>query len=248
MIRIDNLSLWRGEKQILFDISAVFPDRSATAIVGRSGCGKSTLLRAINRIHDEREISFSGSVTLNGEQLLSQKIYLPELRRRIGMVFQAPCPFDMSIERNIAYAIKLTETLSVVQLKERVREALEQAALFEEVKGRLRQNALCLSGGQQQRLCIARSLAAKPQALLLDEPTGALDPLSTEKIERLIVSLKEKMTVILVTHSIRQAIDCCDYAIMLHQGRIAERGTAAEVIKFPKTKEGKEFFGKSGIK
>lgn len=248
MIRIDELSLWRGERQLLFDISAVFPDKSATAIMGRSGCGKSTLLKAINRMNDEREVRYSGSVMLDGEQLFADRVHLPELRRRIGMVFQTPCPFDMSIERNIAYAIKLTEAPDRRELKARIREALEQAALFDEVRERLKQNARSLSGGQQQRLCIARSLAARPEALLLDEPTSALDPVSTEKIERLIRSLKRKMTVILVTHSVRQALDCCDYLIMLHRGRIAEQGAAAEVIKFPKTREGREFFGKSGAK
>lgn len=157
MIRIDDFSLWSGGKQLLFDITAIFPDRSATAIAGPSGCGKSTLIKAINRIHDEREVSYSGSITLDGEQLLSPDVYLPALRRRIGMVFQTPCPFDMSIEKNITYAIKLTESPSRAELKRRVEQVLREAALFDEVKDRLRQSALSLSGGQQQRLCIARA-------------------------------------------------------------------------------------------
>lgn len=242
MIRIDDFSLWSGGKQLLFDITAIFPDRSATAIAGPSGCGKSTLIKAINRIHDEREVSYSGSITLDGEQLLSPDVYLPALRRRIGMVFQTPCPFDMSIEKNITYAIKLTESPSRAELKRRVEQVLREAALFDEVKDRLRQSALSLSGGQQQRLCIARALAAKPEVLLLDEPTSALDPLSTEKIEQLIMRLKKEITVILVTHSARQALCCCDYAVMLSHGSVVEYGTAAQVIKFPKSKEAKDFF------
>lgn len=246
MIEIDSLSLWRGQRQMLFDISAVFPDRSATAILGPSGCGKSTLIKSINRIHDEREVSYNGSVLLNGEQLLAPDIYLPTLRRRVGMVFQSPCPFDMSIEKNIAYAIKLEQKISSAELKTQVEEVLRQAALFDEVKDRLKQNALSLSGGQQQRLCIARALAAKPEVLLFDEPTSALDPLSAEKIELLIEKLKRDMTVILVTHSARQALACCDYALMMRQGRLIESGTSQQVIKHPKSIEAKKFFGSLG--
>lgn len=246
MIEIDSLSLWRGQRQILFDISAVFPDKSATAILGPSGCGKSTLIKSINRMHDEREVSYSGSVLLNGKQLLSPEIYLPKLRRRVGMVFQTPCPFDMSIEKNIAYAIKLERNPGSAELKIQIEQALRQAALFDEVKDRLRQNALSLSGGQQQRLCIARALAAKPEVMLFDEPTSALDPLSAEKIERLIEKLKHNITVILVTHSPRQALACCDYALMLRQGRLIESGTARQVITHPKTVEAKNFFSGLG--
>ena len=246
MIEVKNLSLWRENRQLLFDISAVFPDRTATAILGPSGCGKSTLIKSLNRIHDEREVRYSGSVILNGEQLLSPENDLPKLRRRVGMVFQTPCPFDMSIEKNIVYPIKLEQKLPPSELKIRVEQALRQAALFDEVKDRLRQNALSLSGGQQQRLCIARALAAKPEVLLLDEPTSALDPLSTEKIEQLIIKLKRELTVILVTHSARQALCCCDYAIFMRQGSIIERSTAQRLIKSPKTREAKEFFGQRG--
>lgn len=246
MIEIKELSVWKNDRRLLFDISAVFPDKTATAILGPSGCGKSTLIKSLNRIHDEREISYSGSILLDGVNILDEKTSLPQLRRRVGMVFQTPCPFNMSIEKNIAYPLKLWEKLTLAQTKERVEYALRQAALFDEVKDRLRQNALSLSGGQQQRLCIARALAVKPEILLLDEPTSALDPLSTEKIEQLIIKLKRDLTVILVTHSAKQALRCCEHAIFMRQGNLIEHSSAFQLIKSPKTREAKEFFCQQG--
>lgn len=247
MIKISSLSLWAGEKQILYDVSAYFAQNSATALLGPSGSGKSTLIKSINRIHDEHEVRYSGSITLNGEELLKSGVYLPEIRRRVGMVFQTPCPFDMSIEKNVAYGIRLHENLSRAELECRVQEALFDAALFDEVKDRLKESAMSLSGGQRQRLCIARALAVRPQVLLMDEPTSALDPLSTEKIEKLIIKLKRRLTIILVTHSAKQALRCCDFAIMMKRGRVCESGGAKEVILTPRSREARQFF-ESGLR
>lgn len=241
MLEITKLSLWQNEKQILHNVSLSFFDKSATAIIGHSGCGKSTLLKAINRIHDEREVKIIGSIRLNGYELLQKGVWLPELRRRVGMVFQTPCPFDMSIEQNVAYGILLHQKPKPNELKKMVEHALREAALFDEVAERLRDSALSLSGGQQQRLCIARALAVRPDILLLDEPTSALDPLSVSKIEQLISGLKAKMTVILVTHSPKQALRCCDSVAVMKNGRVCETGWASEVLTRPKSEAAKQY-------
>lgn len=239
---IDSLSLWRGDRQMLKDISVRFPPRSATALLGASGCGKSTLLKSINRLHEqEKDVHVTGSIKLDGEELLKGKINLPDLRRRIGMVFQTPTPFPMSIEQNVAYGIRLHERLREDKLHIRVREALQRAALLKDVEERLSQSALLLSGGQQQRLCIARALAVQPQVLLLDEPTSALDPLSTHKIELLIQQLKKEIIVVIVTHNPSQALRCCDFAVMLSSGQICEYGEVRQVITAPRCKETKIF-------
>lgn len=240
---LDSLSLWRGEQQILKDICLRFSSNSATALLGPSGCGKSTLLKAINRLHEqEHDLRISGSIRLNGEELLSRRINLPALRRRVGMVFQTPAPFPMSIAQNVAYGILLHERLREDALSARVCDALKRAALWDEVADRLDQSALSLSGGQQQRLCIARALAVGPQVLLLDEPTSALDPLSTHKIEQLVAQLKREIIVVMVTHNPAQALRCCDDAAVLINGAVCEQGQARQAIVAPRSKEAWRFF------
>ena len=239
---IESLSLWRGERQILKDIRLRCASNSATALLGPSGCGKSTLLKAVNRLHErEGGLRVTGSIRLDGEELLEDRIDLPELRRRVGMVFQTPAPFPMSIAQNVAYGIRLHERLREEALNARVKEALTRAALWNEVCDRLHQSALSLSGGQQQRLCIARALAVGPRVLLLDEPTSALDPLSTHKIEQLILQLKREIIVLLVTHNPAQALRCCDDAVILVNGQIREQGKARQVVTAPKSREARRF-------
>ncbi len=239
---IDSLSLWRGERQILKDICLRCGSSSATALLGPSGCGKSSLLKAVNRLNEqERALRVTGSIRLDGEALLGDRVNLPELRRRVGMVFQTPTPFPMSIAQNVAYGIRLHERLREETLNARIREALTRAALWNEVSDRLNQSALSLSGGQQQRLCIARALAVGPRVLLLDEPTSALDPLSTHKIEQLILQLKREIIVLLVTHNPAQALRCCDDAAILVNGRICEQGKARQVIAAPESREARWF-------
>lgn len=239
---IDSLSIWREDRQIIKDICIRFPPCSVTALLGASGCGKSTLLKTINRLHDqEHEVRATGSIKLDGKELLQGRVNLPDLRRKIGMVFQTPAPFPMSIEQNVAYGIRLHERLREDELRFRVRDALQRAALLKEVEGRLSQSALLLSGGQQQRLCIARALAVHPQVLLLDEPTSALDPLSTHKIELLIQQLKKEIIVVLVTHNPAQALRCCDFAAVLAKGQICEQGAARQVLTASHCKETKKF-------
>lgn len=239
---LDTLSLWRGDRQILKDICLGFSSNSATALLGPSGCGKSTLLKAINRLHErEHDLRVTGSIKLDGEELLGGRVDLPELRRRVGMVFQTPAPFPMSIAQNVAYGIRLHERLREEVLNTRVKEALTRAALWGEVVDRLEHSALSLSGGQQQRLCIARALAVGPRVLLLDEPTSALDPLSTHKIEQLITQLKREIIVVLVTHNPAQALRCCDDAAILTHGQVCEQGKARQVIAAPQNKEARLF-------
>ncbi|MFV0497663.1 MAG: phosphate ABC transporter ATP-binding protein [Candidatus Fimivivens sp.] len=239
---IDTLSLWRGERQILKDIYLRCSSNSATALLGPSGCGKSTLLKAVNRLHEqEHELRISGSIRLDGKELLGRRVNLPDLRRRVGMVFQTPAPFPMSIAQNVAYGIRLHERLREEELRMRVRDALKKAALWDEVADRLTQSALSLSGGQQQRLCIARALAVGPSVLLLDEPTSALDPLSTHKIEQLVIQLKREIIVILVTHNPTQALRCCDSAAVLINGQVCEQGSVQQVISAPLSKQVRQF-------
>lgn len=237
---IKNLTVSNGEREIVKGVSLVVSPCSLTALLGSSGSGKSTLLKAVNRIHDENNIFYRGSILLDGEDILSRKSRLWQIRKRIGMVFQTPAPFPVSIEKNISYAIALHEKLSKRQMSERVQEALWQANLLEEVKDRLSQSAMSLSGGQRQRLCIARALAVRPQVLLLDEPTSALDPLSALKIEELMLSLKQSMTLVLVTHSVEQAKRCADFAAIMQDGRLCESGCASAVLYSPKSEGGKK--------
>lgn len=222
-IRVENLNLHYGSTQALFNISMGIPEHKVTAFIGPSGCGKSTLLRCFNRMNDLVDICrVSGKITLDGENIYSKKINVAELRRKIGMVFQKPNPFPKSIYENVAYGLRIQGVKDKRRLDESVEKALKGAALWDEVKDRLQENALGLSGGQQQRLVIARAIAIEPEVLLLDEPASALDPISTLKIEELIYELKKQYTIVIVTHNMQQAARVSDYTAFLYLGEVVE--------------------------
>ena len=231
-----------GDKQALFDVSMDIPDRAVTAFIGPSGCGKSTLLRTFNRMFElYPEQRAEGEILLDGENILKSKDDVSLLRAKVGMVFQKPTPFPMSIYDNIAFGVKLFETLPRVEMDERVEWALKKAALWTEVKDKLNQSGSGLSGGQQQRLCIARGIAIKPEVLLLDEPCSALDPISTGKIEELIGELKSDYTVVIVTHNMQQAARCSDYTTYMYLGDLIEFGPTAEIFMKPKKKDTEDY-------
>ncbi len=223
-----------GDAQALRDVSIEIPERRVTALIGPSGCGKSTLLRVFNRIYAiYPKQTAEGEVLLDGENILDPKFALSRLRSKIGMVFQKPVPFPMSIFENVAYAIRHHEKLSRTQMEERVEAALQQGALWGEVKDKLKKSALGLSGGQQQRLCIARAIALRPEVLLLDEPTSALDPIATGKIEQLIAELKAQFTIVIVTHNMQQAARCSDYTGFMYLGELIEHGQTEKMFTNP---------------
>jgi phosphate transport system ATP-binding protein len=223
-----------GDAVALKDIDLEVPEKKVTALIGPSGCGKSTLLRVFNRIYSIYPgQKASGEVILDGENILDPKYPLNRLRSKIGMVFQKPVPFPMSIHDNIAYGIGHYEKLSKADMAIRVEEALRQAALWDEVKDKLKQNALGLSGGQQQRLCIARAVALKPEVILFDEPTSALDPIATGKIEQLIAELKQQFTILIVTHNMQQAARCSDYTAFMYLGELVEHGVTSTIFTKP---------------
>ena len=223
-----------GAFEALRDIDLEVPEKRVTALIGPSGCGKSTLLRIFNRIYSiypgQRA---SGQVLLDGEDVLDPRFPLNKLRSKVGMVFQKPVPFPMSIYDNVAYGIGHYERLPRAELDVRVQGALEQAALWDEVKDKLRQSALGLSGGQQQRLCIARAIALRPEVILFDEPTSALDPIATGKIEQLIAELKQKFTILIVTHNMQQAARCSDYTAFMYLGELVEHGVTSTIFTNP---------------
>ncbi|HBO37790.1 MAG TPA: phosphate ABC transporter ATP-binding protein [Pasteurellaceae bacterium] len=231
---IENLNFYYGQYHALKDISLGIPENRVTAFIGPSGCGKSTLLRTFNRMYalypNQRA---TGKIIMDGEDLLSSHIDPALLRAKIGMVFQKPTPFPMSIYDNIAFGIRLFEKLSSVDMDERVEQALQQAALWPEVKDKLNKNGASLSGGQQQRLCIARAIAIQPEVLLMDEPCSALDPISTAKIEELICRLKEQYTVVIVTHNMQQAARCSDYTAYMYLGELIEVGSTEQIFFKP---------------
>jgi phosphate transport system ATP-binding protein len=233
-IAVHHLNFYYGEFQALKDITIDFYEHRVTALIGPSGCGKSTLLRVLNRLYsmypDQRA---EGEVILDGQNILSPTINLDELRTRIGMVFQKPTPFPMSIYDNVAFGIRIHEMLPRRELDGRVEEALRRAALWEEVKDDLRQSGLDLSGGQQQRLCIARAIAPRPRVLLLDEPTSALDPLATGKIEDLIEQLRNDLTIIIVTHNLQQAARISQFTAFMYLGEIVEFGPTDTIFLNP---------------
>lgn len=234
IISAKNLCLWYGETQALKDISIDIPEKSITALIGPSGCGKSTFLKTLNRMNDLiPTVRITGEVTYNGRDIFAGNVDVSELRRDIGMVFQKPNPFPMSIYDNIAYGPRIHGIKNKVKLDEIVEEALRSAAIWDEVKDRLKKNALGLSGGQQQRLCIARALAVKPEILLMDEPTSALDPISTSKIEELVLNLKEKYTIITVTHNMQQAVRISDMTAFFLLGELVEFGATEEIFSTP---------------
>jgi phosphate transport system ATP-binding protein len=241
-IEIRNLSFYYGKFRALHDVSLRIPENKVTAFIGPSGCGKSTLLRTMNRMFelypDQRA---QGEVLLDGENVLTSRQDVSLIRARIGMVFQKPTPFPMSIYDNIAFGVRLFESLSRGAMDERVEWALTKAALWSEVKDKLSQNGYGLSGGQQQRLCIARAIAVKPEVLLMDEPCSALDPISTAKIEELIHELKNDYTVVIVTHNMQQAARVSDYTAYMYLGEIVEFGVTDTLFIKPKRKETEDY-------
>jgi phosphate transport system ATP-binding protein len=237
-----NLAFHYGDFAALRDINLVVPEKRVTALIGPSGCGKSTLLRIFNRIYSIYPgQKASGEVILDGENILDPKYPLNKLRSKVGMVFQKPVPFPMSIYDNIAYGIGHYEKLSRAEMDVRVEEALNQAALWGEVKDKLKQNALGLSGGQQQRLCIARAVALKPEVILFDEPTSALDPIATGKIEQLISELKQQFTILIVTHNMQQAARCSDYTAFMYLGELVEHGVTSTIFTKPTKQQTEDY-------
>jgi phosphate transport system ATP-binding protein len=241
-ISVKNLNFYYGKFRALKDINLEIPERKVTAFIGPSGCGKSTLLRVFNRMFElYPEQRAEGDILLDGENLLSTTKDVALVRAKVGMVFQKPTPFPMSIFDNIAFGIKLFESLTASELEERVEWALKKAALWNEVKDKLKQNGASLSGGQQQRLCIARGIAIKPEVLLLDEPCSALDPISTAKIEELITELKNDYTVVIVTHNMQQAARCSDYTAYMYLGDLMEFGSTEQMFFKPNRKETEDY-------
>ncbi len=230
-----NLDFFYGEFQALRNINLDFFDRQVTALIGPSGCGKSTLLRCFNRIYSlYPKQRAEGEIILDGHDILSNAIDVNELRSRIGMVFQKPTPFPMSIYDNVAFGLRLYEKLARAELDQRVEGALRKAALWDEVKDKLRQSGMGLSGGQQQRLCIARAIAQRPEVVLFDEPTSALDPISTSRIEQLVEELKHEYTIVIVTHNMQQAARVSDYTGFMLLGELVEFGVTKELFTMPK--------------
>jgi phosphate transport system ATP-binding protein len=236
-LRARRLNFYYGEYRALKDIDLDVAEHRVTAIIGPSGCGKSTLLRVFNRIYSiYPKLRAEGEVLLDGENVLDPRYPLNRLRSKVGMVFQKPVPFPMSVYDNIAYAVRHYERLSRAELDQRVEQALVQAALWDEVKDKLRHSALGLSGGQQQRLCIARAVALRPEVILFDEPTSALDPIATSKIEQLIEELKASYTIAIVTHNMQQASRISDYTAFLYLGELIEFGETTTIFENPKKK------------
>ena len=241
-ISVNKLDFYYGKFHALKNINLEIPEHKVTAFIGPSGCGKSTLLRIFNRMYAlYPEQRAQGEVLLDGVDLLTSKEDVALLRAKVGMVFQKPTPFPMSIYDNIAFGVKLFESLKSADMDERVEWALRKAALWGEVKDKLNQNGSSLSGGQQQRLCIARGIAIKPEVLLLDEPCSALDPISTAKVEELIAELKNDYTVVIVTHNMQQAARCSDYTAYMYLGDLVEFGATEDIFFKPKRKETEDY-------
>lgn len=237
-----DFSLFYGDKQALYNINLQIPTKQVTAFIGPSGCGKSTLLRCMNRMNDLIDnVNLSGELLLNGKDLNSRSVNVTDLRRQVGMVFQKPNPFPKSIFENVAYGLRLQGINNKSELEDRVEWSLKSAALWEEVGGRLQDNAFDLSGGQQQRLVIARAIAIQPEVLLLDEPASALDPISTLKIEELIFELKSNYTVVIVTHNMQQAARVSDYTAFLYLGELIEFGATDKLFTNPKEKKTEDY-------
>ena len=241
-IAVRNLDFYYGTNRALKSVSFDLADKKVTGMIGPSGCGKSTLLRVLNRMYDlypgQRA---EGEVMMDGNNIIDPAVDLNMLRSRVGMVFQKPTPFPMSIYDNIAFGVKLHERLSKAQMQERVEWSLTRAALWPEVKDRLTSSAAGLSGGQQQRLCIARTIATRPEVILLDEPTSALDPISTLRVEELIDELKRDFTIAIVTHNMQQAARCADQVAFFYLGELVEVAPAAQMFTAPKQKRTQEY-------
>ncbi len=241
-IEFKDFNFFYGKFHALKDINFKMARHKVTAFIGPSGCGKSTLLRTINRMYDlYPEQRAEGQLLFDGRNLLDPSVDVSVLRAKIGMVFQKPTPFPMSIYDNIAFGVKLHERLSSSEMDERVEWALRKAALWDEVKDKLNQSGMSLSGGQQQRLCIARGIAVKPQVVLLDEPTSALDPISTSRIEELINELKSEFTIVIVTHNMQQAARISDYTAYMYLGEMMEFGVTDELFLKPKRQETEDY-------
>jgi len=241
-VTVKDLNFYYGKAQALKNINLDIADKKVTAFIGPSGCGKSTLLRTFNRMYElYPKQKATGSIILDGHNILDKNQDLNKLRAKIGMVFQKPTPFPMSIHDNIAFGVKLYQNLNKNDMAERVEWALRKAALWDEVKDKLNQSGMGLSGGQQQRLCIARAIAVKPQIMLLDEPTSALDPISTAHIEKLIDELKEDFTIVIVTHNMQQAARVSDYTAYMYLGDLMEFGDTSAVFTNPKRKETEDY-------
>ena len=236
------LNFYYGDQQALFNNDLEIAANQVTAIIGPSGCGKSTHLRTYNRIFElYRGQRVSGEVLLDGQDILEAGCDVLELRRKVGMIFQKPTPFPMSVFDNIAYGLKQHYHINRNELRDRIETALRQAALWDEVKDKLNQPGTALSGGQQQRLCIARAIAVEPEILLMDEPTSAIDPLATARIEELIDTLKERYTIVIVTHNMQQAARISDYTAFFYQGRIIEFGATSKIFTNPKNQQTEDY-------
>lgn len=239
ILKIRNLDFYYGQTKVLKNINLDIFKNHITAFIGPNGSGKSTFLRSLNRIHDLYKHRLEGEILLDDMNIFNKDVF--EVRSKIGMVFQKPTPFPMSIFDNVAFGVKMHESLKHSQMKERVEWALQQTGLWEEVKNKLDKSGLGLSGGQQQRLCIARAIAIKPEVLLLDEPTSALDPFSTEKVEKLVVALKEKYTIVIVTHNLHQALRISDYTAFLYEGQLIEYDKTETIFNAAKKQITKEY-------
>ncbi|HEX9626912.1 MAG TPA: phosphate ABC transporter ATP-binding protein PstB [Acidiferrobacterales bacterium] len=241
-IQVRNLDFYYGKFRALKDVSLDIAKNHVTAFIGPSGCGKSTLLRTLNRMYelypDQRA---TGEILLDGKNILTPRMDLYRLRARVGMVFQKPTPFPMTIYENIAFGVRLYERLKKSTMDDRVESALRQSALWDEVKDKLKQSGMSLSGGQQQRLCIARAIAVKPEVLLLDEPASALDPISTLKIEELIYELKNNYTIVIVTHNMQQAARVSDHTAFMYLGELVEFGDTNGIFTNPSQKQTEDY-------
>jgi phosphate transport system ATP-binding protein len=242
VLEIKNFRLWYGQKQALHSISMPVPRGKVTALIGPSGCGKSTLLRSVNRLNDLVDsVRIEGDMALNGDSIYDAGVDVIELRKRIGMVFQKPNPFPMSIYENVVYSLRIDGERDKRVLDEVCEKSLRGASLWDEVKDRLQESALAMSGGQQQRLCIARAIAAEPEVLLLDEPCSALDPIATGRIEDLIEELKGSYSVLIVTHNMQQASRASDYCAFMYLGRLIEYGATDTIFLAPRLRETEDY-------
>lgn len=241
-IQAKNLEFYYGTHQALFNNNLDIEEKKITAVIGPSGCGKSTHLRIYNRIYElYREQRATGELIIDGENVLSPEVDVLELRRKVGMIFQKPTPFPMSVFENVAYPLRLHFNLSKSEIADRVETALRGASIWDEVKDKLKSSGLALSGGQQQRLCIARAIAAEPDILLMDEPTSAIDPVATLKIEELMDDLRSKFTIMIVTHNMQQAARISDYTAFFYKGKIIEFGETKQIFTNPRNPKTEEY-------
>ncbi|HOJ37748.1 MAG TPA: phosphate ABC transporter ATP-binding protein PstB [Ignavibacteriales bacterium] len=241
-IVVENLNLFYGKKQALFDINITIPEKAVTALIGPSGCGKSTFLRCLNRMNDLIDgVNITGKVEIDGYNIYDKNIDTVALRKKVGMIFQKSNPFPKSIWENVAFGPKMNGIKDKKVLNEIVETSLKKAALWDEVKDSLNKSGLSLSGGQQQRLCIARALAVEPEILLMDEPASALDPIATAKIEDLIFELKENYTIVIVTHNMQQAARCSDYTAFFYMGNLVEYDTTDKIFTNPANKQTEDY-------